>query len=161
MRAWGRDRLTTRRLAWAAVLAANLPVPAGLGYLCTDEGGLVGMIVGIGLIWLLGHECWRRQPRLASVVIPGGWFVAGAQFFPILQFLAGTIALRAATLGTATQGDVPPKAMGPLVAFTATLLTAGMLLTAAVLCGLFWRLFLYGIRPHDVEKPQVDRDELA
>lgn len=160
MKGQGPSRLTIRRLAWAAVLAANLPIPLYLGYLCTEGGGRVGMLAGVGLIWLLGHESCRRQPKLASVVIPGGWFVALTQLFPILQFFSGAFALRVVSLGLAREGM--PRAGGDLAAFTATLLTGGMLLTVTLIPGFLFRAIVPDDEwPRDFRKPKVDRDELA
>lgn len=160
MRRSGTDLLTRRRLAWAAVLAANLPTPLWFGHGCTRDGGRVGMLAGVGLIWFLGHVACRYQPRLASVVIPGGWFVAPTQVWPILHVLAGTIAVWAASLGARQAGGLP-QVSGDARAFTATLLTAGMLLTVAVVCGLLFRLVFPDGQLHDPGKPKTRPDELA
>ena len=118
------------------------------------------MVVGIGLVWLLGHESCRRQPRLASVVIPGGWFVALAQFVPILQFWSGRSPCGSRTWGCDNRAS--RRADGDLVAFTATLLTAGMLLAVAAGFGLFCRLVIPdGDHARGLGKPKVDRDELS
>ena len=159
MRGSRPDRLTGHRRAWLMVLAANLPVPLFLGHICTRDYGRPGMYAGVGLVWLLGHEVCRYQPRLASVAIPGGWFVALIQFFPLLQIWAGALALEVATLHMTT--DHMPTA-GPLTASMATLFTAGILLVVAAVCGVLYRLvFPDEDRAGGLGKPKVDLDELA
>jgi hypothetical protein len=160
MRIWDASPLTRRRLAWAAVLAANLPIPILFGMGCTEGPSRVGMFAGVGLIWLLGHVACRTNPRAALPVMYGGWIVAASQFWPAAQMMAGMIGLWAASFGTPTQDDRLPEASGALAGFTATIVTGGLLLAVAAILGLgIWALFSSGSAHPD--KPKVRLDELA
>ena len=118
-----RGSLARRRIAWAAVLAANLPAPILFAVMCTDVGGRVGMVLAVAFVGLLGHESCRRYPRVIRFAMPGGWVVAATQVWPVLHFLAGAIGLRIARFGMAAPVDDVPTAHGPLAGFTATLVT--------------------------------------
>jgi hypothetical protein len=118
------------------------------------------MFAGVGLIWLLGHVACRTNPRAVSVVIPGALVVAASQFFPVAHFVAGMIALRAASFGAMVPGDPLPEVHGTLVGFTATIVTGGLLVSAAAVLGLGIRA-LFPAGRISTEKPKAVLDELA
>jgi hypothetical protein len=90
------------------------------------------MLFAVGLCWVVGLVACVRFPRLSSVLITGGTIVAFTQFFPVLQVLAGALAI--ATFKRLT-GDGLTPGTGPVAGFVITLWTAFPLLLAAFVFG--------------------------
>jgi hypothetical protein len=136
------------RLGWAAVFAANLIVPLLLGCMVTAGGGRAGMLVAMGLLWLLGHEGSGRVRNVGFVLIGGGSGVALSQLFPFLQFFAGMFSL---TVGQRLGLVVEAETTGELGGFLVTLMTGSLLIAVAALLGLVLRVVF----------PPADRKEVV
>jgi hypothetical protein len=153
------DRLMRLRIWWLAVLAANLPGPLYFGIPMTADGGWVGLLLAIGLVWLLGHMACRWTPWLASAVIVGGWCVAAGQLWPIAQIAAGIVGMHVGAGGEM-------RARGPWAGFVATFVTGGALLAVAAILGAPLRVIFEEHvsalnREPPASKPRVELDELA
>jgi hypothetical protein len=123
------DRYAATRwhLVWFGVFAANLPLPVLLGYELGHNVRL-GMITGVAVWLLLSHLLFHRVERLRGVMIWGGICVALSQVGVILHVLAG-IAAASIVLFLGVQGGTFA------VGFWLTVLTGGLLMSAAVICG--------------------------
>jgi hypothetical protein len=80
-------------LGWAAVCALNTVVPLFFGLMVTEQGGRVGM--GLGMVVLFA-AVWRvcaKFRKLGVFLITGGIIVGFTQLFPVVQFVADEIGL--------------------------------------------------------------------
>jgi hypothetical protein len=130
-------------LAWVTVLAANLVLPAQLGWEVTRGGGRLGLVAAVVLLWAAGHLLLARGPALGEPLVLGGVVTAAAQFFPVLQLMAGLTSLWVVERLTG-----PPEAHLPFgsgltdaKAFAATILTAAQVAIVALVFGPVVRLF--------------------
>jgi hypothetical protein len=99
------------------------------------------MLAGIVVLYVGGREGCLRVPGLAVAIVPGGWFVALLQLFPLLHVFAGCLAAAVAVgLGFVTAQPVYLIRAGAAGAFVMTLVTGGILIGAAVLAGMILRL---------------------
>ena len=112
-------------LLWFGVYLVNMPIPIILALALVEGAGTVGMAVGIVLVFGIGCGACVFARRLTIPVILGGLVVALGQLFPILQVMAGSIGM-----GMAKSGDEF------LQGLVATIITGGILLTAATMLGL-------------------------
>ena len=62
--------------AWTAVLAANLVIPIQFASGLFRGGGRGGMVMAIGLLWLMGALAGARSRRTRSALLAGGVGVA-------------------------------------------------------------------------------------
>jgi hypothetical protein len=118
-------------LAWSWVYIANLCIPVLWGSMVTREGGRVGMVIGIIVVFALGCRACYVSRRAVLTVVYGGWIVAASQFFPILQIFAGSIGIAAARPMCGEYGNVNTALGG----FIATIVTGCILMTAATAFG--------------------------
>ncbi|QEH35324.1 hypothetical protein OJF2_38750 [Aquisphaera giovannonii] len=129
-------------LGWIAVFLLNMIVPLLFGWSMTREGGRVGMAAAILTLFATG--CWictaRRQ--LASPLLLGAAFVGLSQVFPLLQILAGSAGMVAATALRVAENndDALPRVIGEAGGFVVTLVTGGLLMAASLVAGLSLRM---------------------
>jgi hypothetical protein len=119
-------------LAWSWVYIANLCIPVLWGSMVTREGGRVGMVTGIIVVFALGCRACYVSRKAVLTMVYGGWIVAASQLLPILHIFAGMMGTSAARL-TGIENDNTNTAVG---GFIATLVTGCILMTAAGAFGL-------------------------
>jgi hypothetical protein len=137
-----------RAVAWLAVFALELITPLRWGWECTQDGGRVGMIVAVALIYLAGHWACVCSGRTTFVLVTGGACVGLSQVFPLLHITAGMKSLELiSAAGMTNRGDVYfSTGLTELGGFLATCLTGAQLLAVAVVCGVFaWRVRMASI----------------
>ena len=122
---------------WAGVFAANSVVPLWLGWYVTGHGGRVGMLAATAMTLATGLVVVPRWSGLRTTLVAGGAFTAITQVFPVVQLTAGVI-----SLGVVDRlGFEPEEGLGNRSSLTeaggffAALLTAGVMLGAALACG--------------------------
>lgn len=96
---------------------------------------------------LLGLGCWlcATVRRLGTAVVIGGGVISVSQFFPILQFMSGMIALIiGAVLGVAGDGDIGPVVISEIGGFVVTLMTGLPLIGLSMGLGLLLQLMIGG-----------------
>ncbi len=124
-------------MTWALVYWINAIVPFALGLAVTGGAGLVGMLLGLALMFGAAGRLTAVSREFKIAFEVGGWIVAASQLFPVLQVLAGAIGLRAAA-GWRQAADHSPmiSANGVLGGFIATVGTGGILMTFAMGIGM-------------------------
>ena len=162
----GTDSKSERslRVAWALLVAWNLPVPLFFCWSVTDPRARLGMFLAISLFYYLGDRIFRMLPAIPKCIVWGGISVALAQFWPGLQLIAGAIAMTIGELfGLATEF----RTTGMLGGCVITLLTGAILLTAAAIIGLSFQALIFvgsmmpGWKPsHTFPKRNLSHDEL-
>lgn len=113
-------------IAWPFVFGLNLIVPLIFAWDVTQEHGQWGMAVAVFAMLVSGWALGCFRPVWLRRVVMGGIFVAGTQFIPILQVVAGMVAL------LVVSGPISNEFMGCVV----TLLVGGQLLAVAAGVGL-------------------------
>jgi hypothetical protein len=79
---------------WSVAFAANLPIPAFLGWEYTAaNGGLIGMSLAVVALYTVGLRLCATGPDLRRVLVRGAARSAACQLFPVPQLVAGIIAL--------------------------------------------------------------------
>ncbi|HEX4613931.1 MAG TPA: hypothetical protein VH092_37465 [Urbifossiella sp.] len=122
--------------AWPVVLAINLYIPVTLGWEVTRDTGHCGLLAAVVLIWTVGHLLIARVPGVGLPLVIGGVVTAAAQFFPVLQIMAGLTSLRVVDSATGSpSGWQGPSEMTEAKAFVATVLTATQVAAVALVCG--------------------------
>jgi len=136
-------RETRWHLAWAVVLAANLIVPALLGWEVSRQGGRGGLVTAALVLWAAGHLLLARVPAIGEPVVLGGVVTALTQFFPVLQMMAGLTSLWVVErVSGVPDADRPfSGGMTDAKAFAATLFTAAQVGVVALVFGPVVRLF--------------------
>ncbi len=127
---------------WVIVYLANLVIPGLFGLLVTQEAGRIGMMLGVALLFALGHGLVVACPRIGRDLIVGGVFTGASQFLPFLQMMAGSFALRCVAMRSPLGGNyepLPPNISTEACGLLATLLTGALLMGLAVAIGLMWR----------------------
>lgn len=122
--------------AWLVVFLANLPVPLFFGWAFTTQHGRFGMATAIVVWWLLGHQVCKASRWCGLAIVAGGIFVAMSQFLPVLQLYAGAVSLGIGSrLGQAWDEGGEQQVTTELGGFLVTMLTGGLLMVVAVMCG--------------------------
>jgi hypothetical protein len=116
---------------WLVLFIANLPLPLALGIGVLHNGGFLGMLAALPLLWLCGHVAVERMPRLRGPLAVGGTLVALAQCAVVVHLCAGFVALWLVK----QLGPESSDRLSEVQAFFATAFTAGQLLFAALLFG--------------------------
>ena len=130
-----------RAFGWTGIYGLNLFVPLLLGLFVTGDGsGWIGMLFAVALCWAVGVVGCTQFPRLYSVLIPGGILVAFTQFFPVLQIIAGAVAI--GTYEDLGGGNILQAGLPAIGGFFVTLWTAFPLVLAAVVLGGGYRLLV-------------------
>lgn len=127
------------QIAWAVVFGVNLIVPVILA-LSSTHGGRAGIILAAILLFILSLRAIIRSERIWFALMSGGICVGLSQVMPILQIVAGLISLLVAKGISGI--DLDPTngknvGLNEPIGFVVTLLTGGLLLLAALLCGQF------------------------
>jgi hypothetical protein len=135
-----------RALGWSGIYGLNLFVPLPLGLLVIRDGsGWIGMLFAVALCWATGLVVCTQFPRLYSVLSPGGVLIAFTQFFPVLQIIAGAVAI--GTYEDLGGDNVLQTGLQAIGGFVVTLWTAFPLLLAAFVLGGGFRLVLSWFAP--------------
>jgi hypothetical protein len=126
---------------WFVVLLANLPVPLFFGFLVTSMAGAFGMIAGLVVVWLIGHGFVARVSAVREPLMVGGAFVALSQLIPLVQFVAGALALHAITGRDLVRALAVDGCVAAMFAdgFAVTMLTAAFLTVVALAVGFVLR----------------------
>jgi len=135
--------------AWSAVVVANLPVTALLGWLITVEMGRVGMACGILLLYWLGYLACFLAGEYVRTVIYGAWVVAVSQTFPLLQIVAGAPAnllVQVMERGEISETGPPESITTLLGGLLATLVTGSILIASAAAFGVGIRVIIRLLR---------------
>jgi hypothetical protein len=122
-------------LPWLVVYVVNLIVPLILAVSATNQSGKVGMGLGILLVFALGCRLCFVSRRAVLTVVYGGWVVAAAQLFPLLQICAGIAGIRVASALSGWSMHREEKGDSVLGGFLATVVTGALLLTVATVLG--------------------------
>ena len=136
-----------RYISWLLAFAVNLVVPILFALDLCCQSALVGMAVGILTLACLGCGiCWKF-PRFSKSFITATALVAVTQLFPMLQIIAGIIAVLATeSIGLRLHGESTTslewEALPFLAGVLVTLLT-GLIVASAglVLSFALWPLF--------------------
>ena len=123
------------------LLLANAVVPIILSKTHTSGDGFIGLAIGLALIMCLATYLGVQAPSIRSLLIDGSIWLAFSQFFPILQLLAGLVAVSLCQeLGISHQTDdsVPfgmlnTIASGLFCTLVTGVLLAGFAMVAAML----------------------------
>ena len=124
---------------WIFVFAINMAVPLLFSASMTEEHGKLGMAVALGAFLTCGCFLCAFHRELARALIIGGVVVALTQIIPMLQFIAGSIGMAVGLgLGVADFGgdERGPSLTSEFGGFVVTLVTGGILITAAAVSGL-------------------------
>jgi hypothetical protein len=121
-----------KRMCWSCVLVVNLVMPLRFAGVVTRGLAWYGVGLAIATCWLAGMVACRKAPRIALSLVFGGVAVALSQFWPMLQFCAGILALQFCPMNST--GD-PGHLTGVFAGFLATTITAACLLAVAFLIG--------------------------
>lgn len=134
----GEGELAPPVALWSLVYVANLPFPAFMGFLLSHGPGLIGMAMGVALLYEAGRRACLGHPRAARTVSYGGVAVAVAQLFPIFHVLAGMVGVGVAChlFGRDFPGG---STLGPMGALIATVVTGTLLIAWASVIGLLIR----------------------
>lgn len=138
-------RLPVRLLAgWTALFLLNMPLPLLFAGEVTRNHGRSGVFVASAALWLLG--CWVcvAQRKTGFALAVGGAPVALSQIVPFLQIMAGMVALTAGEFFQ--QIENKDDALGQVVSepggFLLTMITGGLLMSAALVLGLLMRALM-------------------
>ena len=127
---------------WTLVFVGNLPVPLMFGLWATSKAGVWGMVGALAVLYWIGFALCLFRFRVSRSLVWGALVLAVMQFFPLLQFLAGTAALK---LTETVCGRLPDRELpatpveSELEAFVAVFLSAQPLWIIAILIGAFIR----------------------
>lgn len=134
-------------LGWPIALGLNLPIPLYFGVVRTQFAGRSGMTLGILVILGLGYLFCYCRPDLSRRFVWASSVMAGTQFLPIIQIIAGMIAITIAqeipflslSFG---RDDLPEQIQNELSGFALTVFV-GMLLslpiaTVVLVSSLIW-----------------------
>lgn len=80
-------------ITWPIVFGLNMIVPLLLGLAITYEHGRIGLCAASGLLLAAGWLLCYASPPAARRLILGSAVFAFTQFFPILQIIAGMVAI--------------------------------------------------------------------
>ena len=80
-------------ITWPIVFGLNMIVPLLFGLAITYEHGRIGLCVASGLLLAGGWLLCYASPPAARRLIVGSAVFAFTQFFPIIQLIAGMIAI--------------------------------------------------------------------
>jgi hypothetical protein len=83
------EKTPSRRDMWSIAFVANLALPLFFGWMVTYEGGRIGMVAGVGLLWYLGYRICGASDACGRALVIGAIPVAAAQLCPILHIFAG------------------------------------------------------------------------
>ncbi len=143
-------RFTETSFAWLLVLTLNLPVPFACAFAIANTHAIIGATLLVVGLLIAGHLLMKSSPRLMRVFVQGGIVTAISQFFPLLQMIAGSIALDfcaqaglAIPDGEDTIGSINTFAGGIMAAA----ITAGIVLCVAFGFGAF--AWLWRLRKHE------------
>jgi hypothetical protein len=128
--------------AWLFVFATNLAVPLLFSSSVTQAHGSLGMVFAILALLTLGGFLCTYHRELSRALLIGGVLIAMTQLIPIPQILAGWIGLaigNALGLAEFSRGDQPARLTSEFGGFVVTLITGGILITAAACIGLTLR----------------------
>lgn len=120
-------------IGWPIALGANLPIPLLCGIALTELAGRWGMWLAILLILGLGYLVCYNWPRLSRRLVSASLLVAVTQFIPILQIVAGSIALQVVAqlpfvAGVSIDEHGPERIVSERAGFAVTLLVGVSLL---------------------------------
>jgi len=139
--------------AWLVVFLANLPVPLMFAWNLTMQHGRIGMAVAIVLCWYFGHRVGAKSRWIDRALVAGGIVVALSQVIGILHISAGVMSLEIGSrLGQVTSNEWGPREITELGGLLVTILTGGILMTVAMVCGSVICLIFPDRRPRDPEQ---------
>ena len=138
-------------VGWALAFLINLPGPRFMLSAGVYEHGAAGMFVAAAVLFLLGGAVCTAQRNLGLALVFGGVPVGLSQVYPILQFVAELIAISIGEvlgvveyIGEVGHRDMVWRAVGELGGFAVTFFTGGLLMGAAIACGLAIRAVMPG-----------------
>ncbi|MCA9065353.1 MAG: hypothetical protein KDA96_19930 [Planctomycetaceae bacterium] len=130
-------------VAWNVAVLLNVPLPAMMGQSFTDQYGPAGMAMGVLAVASLGTWLCLASRRIMLRITIGSMLPAVLQlFFPVLQMIAGIIAVSLTRLIFFWSLGDSPGLSGIAPAMTATLLTGiflilPSLIVGAIVCSIF------------------------
>lgn len=129
---------------WAPVFLLNMIVPLLYGLSMTHGFGRLGMFAAVPVLFALGGWVCACQPKFRRALIRGGVLVALSQLLPVLQIVAGLVAMDlTAMLGQAQAAVVrPPEVVSAPGGFLMTMFTGLLLMCAAFCLGLLLQAIL-------------------
>ena len=122
-------------IQWTLVLGFNLIVPLYLAQMIVDSMGKVGVYGGVMVIYGIGLGLCVKMPWIAKTLNAGGFAVGISQLFPVLQLVAGFIAIGAVGYGRIVLGSTSnswAKIDTVMSGFTTTLITGGFLTLVSI-----------------------------
>ncbi|MEM9827935.1 MAG: hypothetical protein AAF958_15195 [Planctomycetota bacterium] len=120
---------------WPIALTLNLCVPVLLGMQVVQPIGRIGMYAAIALMLAAGWLLGKAFPILTGPLLSGAVLVGLAQFFPLLQMIAGLIGLSVAEGLLDIEQDNLMRIDRPLAAFLVTVVTGSILIGFSLLAG--------------------------
>lgn len=120
-----RPTIGSGQAAWLGCYGLNLLMPAVLGWSMLAPSGRWGMTLAVVALGLAGLVLVSSRPRLVAPSVTGAAVVAASQLMPMLQILAGLIAL-----GLTGRGDVVDPEVGMPREATKIGFAGGALVTA-------------------------------
>lgn len=129
----------SRFIVWPIVFALNLIVPLLFGGQLVRENGMIGLSVAVGFFLIAGWYVCYASPAVARRLLVGSSITAITQLFPVIQLIAGILALGAvSTLGLSVDdGDLGiGQISNDAGAFLATMITGSIIAAVAMLFGL-------------------------
>lgn len=136
-------------LWWSLIFSVNLVVPALFASGLLEDGGHLGVVVGVLILLAISIPVQMRFPRMIKWTRLAGLIVAMSQLLPMLHIIAGSIGIGVATsLGflrelTVDEQDYmfsPP--MSAPAALVTTLVTGAILLFAVAVLALLLKTIM-------------------
>jgi hypothetical protein len=125
-------------LWWLVSFAVNLIIPVLFGSEVVVEHGIWGGAFAVAGTALLGIQACRWWPGFMRRINVGAVLVAISQLMPIVQLIAGLIAISIAEkvgLARAEEGQLVQQANSELGGFVITLVTGAILLGVSLIVG--------------------------
>ncbi len=156
----GIDQFASR--VWPIAFGVNMIVPVILAMTLTSFRGWIGTGVAAFTLLILGYYVCRVYPRFGVNLLFGAGIVAATQFYPILQFLAGTLAMELATqLGLVVRDDdwlgellIVTEVSGFVVTFACGTILLVIASIVGLLIGFLLSIFLSGEESLAPESPK-------
>ena len=129
--------------AFVVIFVVNLIVPALMATSVLRATALLGVVIGIAVMFLFGSWICSHGRTFALIFVRGSALVALSQITFSPQFMAGAISINAARLVGVVGPDVngnAPVIETSLGGCFVTILTAAILMLAAATIGLILRL---------------------
>lgn len=135
-----------RFLAWPAVVVANAIIPLIIALRHTT-GGRWGIVLGIAFFCISGSLAIKRFPKLWPIMVWGGMATALTQFCPVIQMVAGMLALDLIAKGHFATEEFATTVLTEMGGFLATAFTGALILILPMVLGLIIQVVQSSVCP--------------